>query len=129
MGSGNAKITQQNLAVIHKKFTYGKDGNDQMEKHKVAIVVLFIIFALPIPVSLLSWIGTIISAANIGVMDSTVHTTIALSTMLLAGTYPVSYIVALVYTLKSGKISLLSFLPLLHIVLFRAFFAAWSRVT
>ncbi|MCL1820584.1 MAG: hypothetical protein FWG36_08030 [Oscillospiraceae bacterium] len=95
-----------------------------MSKHKI----LFILFALPIPISLISWIGTLISVANIGAMKGSVLIRgIALITMLLAGTYTGTYIFSLVKTLKKKEISMVSLLPLLHIALFLIFMYLWSR--
>lgn len=101
-----------------------------MKEHKTSIVILFIFFALPTPLSLISWIGTLISVANIGMTNwsefsQCIQGLVALITMLLAGTYLVTYIISLGATLKNKKISLISFLPMLHIVLFSIFFAVW----
>jgi len=38
--------------------------------------------------------------------------------MILAGTYLVTYIISLIFTLKNKKLSFLSFLPMAHIILF-----------
>lgn len=101
-----------------------------MKEHKTSIIILFIFFALPIPLSLISWIGTLISVANIGMINWSVFSQfiqglVSVITMLLAGTYLVTYIISLSVTLKNKNISLISFLPLLHIVLFSIFFAFW----
>lgn len=50
---------------------------------------------------------------------------VAVITMLLAGTYLVTYIFSLVKTLKNKKLSVKSFLPMLHIIVFWIFFVLW----
>ncbi|MEH7098469.1 hypothetical protein [Neobacillus vireti] len=102
-----------------------------MKERKTAIIPLFIFFALPIPFSLVSWIGTIMSVADAGMMDVSrfsdfIEGIVALITMLIAGTYLGTYIISLNKTLKNKKISLISFLPILHIILFIIFCAIWS---
>ncbi|MCQ1530705.1 hypothetical protein [Lutispora saccharofermentans] len=101
-----------------------------MKERKTSIIILFILFALPAPFSLISWIGTLISVANIGMTNwsefsQCIQGLAALITMLLAGTYLVTYIISLGATLKNNKISLISFLPMLHIILFSIFFVVW----
>lgn len=102
-----------------------------MKERKTSIIILFIVFALPIPFSLISWIGTLISVANISMMNwsdfsQSIQGLVALITMLLAGTYLVTYIISLCATLKIKKISLISFIPMLHIILFSIFFVVWT---
>lgn len=104
-----------------------------MKERNVAIITLFIFFALPIPISLVSWIGTIISVADIGMMNLSkvsdyIQLLVGLITMLIAGTYLGTYIISLNKTLKNKKISLISFLPMLHIILFIIFIAMWSEL-
>lgn len=94
-----------------------------MKESKPLRIVLFILLALPIPFSLLSWIGTIISVASIGMVDwnifsELIQTLAMLIVMILAGTYTITYIISLLITLKKKRISLISFFPLLHIILF-----------
>lgn len=104
-----------------------------MKERKTSIIILFIIFALPTPLSLISWIGTLIAIANIGMTNwsefsQCIQALIALITMLLAGTYLVTYIISLNATLKNKKISLFSFLPMLHVTLFSIFYIIWMWV-
>lgn len=100
-------------------------------KQKKYFIIMYIIYALPIPFSLITWIGTIISVADLGMVDwkifsELIQSVIALVTMLLAGLYPVSYIISLIKTRNSKKFSLFSFLPIIHIILFVVFFFFWS---
>lgn len=63
--------------------------------------------ALPIPVSMITWIGTLISVANIGATGTegifgTIHEIVAVLSMILAGTYAISYGCSL-YRIKKVK--------------------------
>ena len=102
-----------------------------MKNRKILIIVLFIVLALPIPLSLISWIGTVISVANIGMMGwsslgEIMQAFIALITMLLAGTYLSTYIFSVNRTWKEKELSSISFLPFLHIVLFIISMKIWT---
>lgn len=104
-----------------------------MIEHKKSIIIMFVFFAFPIPVSLISWIGTIISVANIGMVEwsklrESLQALIALVTMLLAGTYLFTYIISLGKTLKNKKISWVSFLPVVHIALFSLSLGLWKWI-
>ena len=77
-----------------------------------------------------SLIGTFISVANMGMTNWSefsefIQGVIALVTMFLAGTYLISYIISLRITLKNKKISLISFLPILNVILFVISSAIW----
>ena len=98
-----------------------------MRESKALIVLLIVVFALPIPLSLLSWIGTLISIANIGMtyrIHGALYTYLFIAAMLLAGTYLITYVIFLLITLKKKSISLISLLPLAHIILFLLIFLA-----
>ena len=101
-----------------------------MKKHNTYIILLFVLLALPIPPSLLSWIGTVMSLANIGMTDwsapgQLILGLVALVTMLLAGTYVVSYVISLSITLKNKRISRMSLLPVAHLLTLGVFLMAW----
>ena len=101
-----------------------------MKHRKMLLIAVFVLFALPIPLSMVTWIGTIISVADIGMTDTStfsewIQTIVALITMLLAGTYLITYIVALVLSWKKQKLTVLSFLPLMHIALFGICLSVW----
>lgn len=101
-----------------------------MENNKKSIILLFILLALPIPFSLISWIGTLMSVVNIGMTNWSefsefIQGAVALITMFLAGTYLVTYFLSLKVTLKNKRISLISLSPIFHIALFGIFLALW----
>ena len=101
-----------------------------MKKSKTAIIIIFILYALPIPLSLASWIGTIMALAAIGLEDwasvsAWVQAIAAGIAMLAAGTYLISYIISLIKTLKNKKLSKVSLLPLLHIIITILLLAVW----
>jgi hypothetical protein len=52
-------------------------------------------------------------------------TIVAVASMILAGTYTLTYIFAAVKTFINKKISTITFLPLFHIVVTTVFFALW----
>lgn len=92
---------------------------------------MYVILALPIPLSLITWLGTIMSVANFGMLDLDnikvlITVFISVVAMLLAGTYPVTYILALYKTLKNKKLTYLSFAPIFHIVLIIFFLQLWA---
>lgn len=100
-----------------------------MKNNTILITILFILFALPIPLSLMSWIGTIISIANIGMSDwgkEGVSMIIAIATMVMAGTYLITYIVSTIITVKKKALSFFSLLPLIHIFLFVILYFTWE---
>lgn len=85
-------------------------------------------FGLPIPFSLLSWIGTLITVANIGAVAGVWNKVIALSAMVAVGIYPVTYGIGLGFTLKKKRVGFLAWLPLLHIVFAGALMGIWSML-
>ena len=101
-------------------------------KKRILSIAMFILFALPIPLSLASWIGTLMSVSAIGTVnwsnpDEWIQLFIALTAMLLAGSYLITYIFSLSKTFKNKNINitLVSFLPLLHIAVFGMFYILW----
>jgi hypothetical protein len=98
-------------------------------KYKLPVILLFAIFALPLPLSLMSWIGTVISiSAAFEPGGPILVKWAAVTTMLLAGTYAVSYMYSLKRTLKVNKIIHISLLPLLHMVAFVLFYGLWAAL-
>ena len=95
-------------------------------RKKIILIIIFIIQALPIPLSLISLIGTMISVADMGetMFDFTflevIQAIFVLSTMFLAGTYLITYSVSLGISLtkisKEQKIGWLCFLPSVHLI-------------
>jgi len=98
---------------------------------KTMCVLYYILMALPIPISMITWIGTLISVANIGAtggegLIGTIHELVALLSMLLAGTYLIPYVFSLIRMCKIRKVTFSMFLPVLHIVLTCIFIWGWS---
>ncbi len=98
-----------------------------MNKSKISNIVLLILFALPIPLSIASWIGTIMSVAAIDMANWSnigdwLQDVAALITMLLAGTYPISY----AYSFKRRVHSRMWFYPISHIGLFIISMFLWN---
>ena len=95
---------------------------------KVSAIILFIIQALPIPVSLISNIGTIMAIASIGMFEPApiLNSIVAISTMILTGTYTITYIFSLFHFRKTKILSFKSFLPLIHLAVAILFFCWWS---
>lgn len=90
---------------------------------KIFMYGLLIVMAIPVPFSLMSWIGTLISLgafANVNWHDakSVLEAIIFALGMIMAGTYVVTYIFAAIYTLKQGEISLVTVLPIIHLIIF-----------
>lgn len=96
-------------------------------KNKAVIWAVTIIQALPIPVSLITIFGSVISIANIGMLSekSFLLAIAAVLSMFSAGTYSITYIVSTIYTFCGKKLSILSFLPVIHILITLVFFVAW----
>ena len=96
-------------------------------KNKVMMWVVIILLALPIPISLITILGSIISLANLGVMieQSSFVAVVATIFMILAGTYSLTYIFSAVKTFSKKRISLISFLPIVHIIVTVVFMVLW----
>ena len=96
-------------------------------KNNTKIWAIMILQAFPIPLSLVTILGSVISLANIGAMaeQSLFVTIVAVASMILSGTYTLTYIFAAVKTFINKKISAITFLPLFHIVVTIVFFALW----
>ena len=96
----------------------------RIEKNLLLTAVLFIVLAIPIPLSLFSIpfsvisIGTLRGISNSGSIKVVINSILFLLVMILAGTYIVSYVCAFVVTIKSEVISRLIFLPVIHIFVF-----------
>lgn len=91
--------------------------------------VVMILQALPIPLSLITILGSLISLANIGMTAEQYGpwvTVCAVAAMLLAGTYAIPYVVAAVVTAVRRRLGWVSFLPVLHILLTAVFCVMWA---
>jgi hypothetical protein len=83
--------------------------------------------SIPVPFSLLTLIGSVVSLANIcqTAEQSLIVAVIAVLTMLFSGSYSVTYLFSAVKTLLSERITFLSFLPLVHLAVTVMLFVLW----
>ena len=95
--------------------------------NKVLIWTVTVIQALPLPVSLVTIIGSMISLANIGMLFdySFLLAISSVLSMFLAGTYSITYIASTINTFRKKKLSFISFLPIVHITITLVFFVMW----
>ena len=96
-------------------------------KNKVMMWGIMVLQALPVPLSLITILGSVISIANIGVMieQSSFVVVVATIFMILAGTYSLTYLFSAIKTFSKKRISLISFLPIVHIVVTVVFMVLW----
>ena len=96
-------------------------------KNKALIWTVTVIQALPVPISLITILGSIISLANIGMLSDQSFLLVfaAVLSMFLAGTYSVTYIASTINTFRKKKLSIISFLPIVHIIITLVFFTIW----
>ena len=89
--------------------------------------VVMILQALPIPISLITILGSVISLANISVIteQSLFVAVVAVIFMILAGTYSLTYLFSAVKTFSKKRISFISFLPIVHIIITVVFMVLW----
>lgn len=90
--------------------------------------VVMILQALPIPLSLVSILGSLISLANIGMtaeLSSPWTVVCAVVTMILAGTYVIPFAVAAVVTFSRKRLGWVSALPVLHLLVTAVFCVMW----
>ena len=81
-------------------------------KTKILIIFLFILFAIPIPLSILgTWLWYLISATESGPF---VLTALSFLGVIVGSTYLVTYTYALIKTWREKKLSIKTFLPLAH---------------
>jgi len=85
-------------------------------------ILLFVLFAVPIPLSLLTIPFSLINFVGIFIGESetkgwTVDVIFFIIVMILAGTYSITYVLSLIITLKTKILSSLSFLPVAHIII------------
>jgi len=96
-------------------------------KNKALIWTVTVIQALPVPISLITILGSVISLANIGMLleQSSLLAFAAVFSMLLSGTYFITYIASTINTFHKKKLSIISFLPIVHIIITLVFFMIW----
>ena len=93
----------------------------QTMKHKGWVGLVMTLQALPIPVSFVSIPFSLITVTEQNVEKmmeiSLGYTVFFLATMILAGLYAITWIASLLLTIKTKKLSILTFLPLIHLAL------------
>ena len=94
-------------------------------KNSIAVKVYYIITGIIAVLSVFSWLGTLVSIANMDMLGTRAVQTVAVSAMALAGTYCISYIASLLITYLKKKMNFWSFLPLIHIVVWVIFLVLW----
>ena len=99
-------------------------------KNKALIWTFTVIQALPVPISLITILGSIISFSNVGILSAQSFwlAFAAKVSMFLAGTYSITYILSTICTLYKKKLSVISFLPIVHITITLVFFAIWHSL-
>lgn len=87
-------------------------------KKNILIIVLFILFALPIPIAILGFLMSLVWLFGSVVMGlSFVEVITALVGVIVGSTYLITYIFALTKTWKIRKITLKTFFPIVHCLL------------
>jgi len=99
----------------------GKQDNDlEQIKNRRGITGLAVALAVPIPLSVLTWIPTIMSLAGEGSFIeffTSIGSFLFLLMMISSGTYVLTYIFAISKTRKDGKITWISYLPAWQVAL------------
>ena len=96
---------------------------------KISAIILFVVQALPIPISLFSIFATLMSIAGLlehGDPAPILLSIVALLTMILAGTYTITYITSFIVYHDTKKLSFVSFLPLIHLTVTIMFYYSWN---
>ena len=99
-------------------------------KNKWLFWTLLLGCAIPVPFSLISILGSLISFANAPMLAerSVLLYFSALGTMVFSGTYWITYAVSTVFAVKLKRISVFSFLPLMHLCLVGACAYLWDTL-
>jgi len=96
-------------------------------KNKLFGIILFLIMAVPVPIAVFSWIGTLITVAGgVGNIDwksfkEAIEAVTMISFFIFIGMYPLTYVLSLIKTYGRKQICWFSFLPLLHILVIAIF--------
>ena len=99
-------------------------------KNKLSIWIVTVVYAIPLPISLITILGSIISIANIGATanESVVLAIISVIAMVLAGTYSITYFFTTSYTFHKKRLSLINLFPLFHILFAIVSCVIWSNL-
>lgn len=98
-------------------------------KNRIVIIILFVLFALPVPVAILGslitflWLFSAIIAAT-----SFLEVVVALVGVAIAATYIVTYIFSLKQTWRNNSLSLKTFFPLAHCLIAYLFLLSLNPV-
>ena len=102
---------------------------------KKKIIVMYAVLLLPMPISIMSWMPTIMFIGNIENMlavDKSCQLTSNILVMIasfLASTYPITYGMSLHESIKNNKLQFSSYLPFIHLIvaflIFWVFFNIW----
>ncbi len=95
-------------------------------KNDTRIIILYVLQGLPVPLSLVSWIWSLVSLVNLSTIESDLAATFALLTIFLAPAYAITYGVSLTGTLKRGKLNFHSFTPAIHFAVTALFAFLWE---
>lgn len=119
------------ISRFHIKYTGAVRKGKTAVKKTLLAIALFVVLAIPIPISVASWIGTVMQMASLGKAELNnakdwMLLVASLATMLLAGTYAITYVYSLAKTIKSKEIAFASFLPVWHAALTYVFFLIWG---
>lgn len=91
-------------------------------KNKILIILLFILFAIPIPISILGFLFSFTSLLGLLLSQrSFLESITILFYFIIIATYLFTYVFALKQTWKEKKFSIKTFLPIAHCVLFVLF--------
>ena len=91
---------------------------------KISAIILFVVQALPIPVSILSLFGSFVTLAGIYMMNR-LEAVLLVIFLLLVHSYLITYIISLLQFRKTKKLSFLSFLPLIHLTVTIMLYYLW----
>lgn len=102
-------------------------------KNKIVIIVLFVFQALAIPFALLSGLMFLFSIVSLTETDwaqtkVVIQSIVALITMLIGFLYIGTYIFSLMRTINNKRISFISWVPILHIVIAIIAIMVWGGV-
>ena len=102
-------------------------------KNKIGIIVLFTLQALAIPFALLAGLMLLFSIVSLTETDWTqikvfIQSIVALITMLIGVSYLGTYTFSLIKTVNNKKVSLICWLPVLHIIVSIIAIMVWGNV-
>ncbi len=126
------------------KMIFGEETDKKRvePKYKFLKIFIYIISAIPLPISVVSWLATLMALASIGqtklpdlpILLNIILTISALGFMLLLGLYPVAYVLSLTKSIEATKkgnhIRSLRFalIPPAYLIITAVFFGIWMLV-